>query len=161
MKRPFHERVAIRTVRAVRPALKLWWRVRRPTVVGVCAMVWNGEGKVLLVRHTYVKGWHFPGGGTAKRETLEDAVRRELMEEVGVRPLSPPVMTGAYLNAADPRSSYVVCFEVRDFQMTPKRNLEIAEWGFFAPDPDLPELGPGPRHRFQERAGLRAPDGTW
>ena len=48
------------------------------------------DGKVLLARQ-YNPGarrvlWEFPGGGTHPGEDDEDAVRRELMEEVGLRP---------------------------------------------------------------------------
>jgi ADP-ribose pyrophosphatase len=55
-------------------------------VMGICIE----DGHVLLSRQ-YNPGagrvaWEFPGGGTHVGEDYEDAVRRELMEEVGIRP---------------------------------------------------------------------------
>lgn len=161
MTRPLHHRAAIAAARLGRPVLRLWWRVTRPTVMGACAMVVNGEGHVLLVRHTYMKGWHFPGGGVGKRETVLAAVHRELREEVGVTPKAAPVLVGVYTNPADPRASHVAFYRVDDYDMAFKPNLEIAEWRFFAPD-GLPEdAGRGPRHRLAELRGERAPDGSW
>ncbi len=161
MSRPWHQRAAISAVRIARPVQKLWWRATAKTVVGVSGMVVDRDGRVLLVRHTYMRGWHFPGGGVGRRETLRDALSRELREEVGVAARAEPQLVGAFTNLADPRSSHVVLFRIADFDMAFVPNLEIEEWRFFDPDPDLPGLGRGPRNRFSEAAGRRAPDGLW
>ena len=39
-------------------------RVTRPLTMGVRAMVLDGEGRVCLIRHSYVAGWHMPGGAS-------------------------------------------------------------------------------------------------
>ena len=61
-----------------------WWLVR-PVTRGVRAIIVNPVGEVLLVRHTYLSGWFLPGGKTRKNERDEDALRRELHEEVGIK----------------------------------------------------------------------------
>lgn len=54
-------------------------------VVCVGALVWGPDGRVLLVRTTKWRGaWGVPGGKVDWGETLVDAVKRELREEVGL-----------------------------------------------------------------------------
>lgn len=161
MTRPFHHRAAIAVARRLRPVQRLWWRVRRPTVMGACGLVVNGAGEWLLVRHTYMRGWHFPGGGVGKRESVLDALQRELSEEVGVVATAPPELVGVYTNFADPRASHVALYRVTRFDMNPVTNLEIAEWRFFAPDALPQDCGRGPRNRLAEMRGTRAVDGAW
>ena len=44
----------------------------------------RGDGKVFLGRRTGGKGWQFPQGGIRERESLEQALLRELREEIGL-----------------------------------------------------------------------------
>lgn len=50
--------------------------------VGIILM--RDDGEVFLGRRTGGRGWQFPQGGMRKGEQLEDAVYRELHEEVGL-----------------------------------------------------------------------------
>jgi mutator protein MutT len=54
--------------------------------VGVGAVVLNGDCVLLVKRgHAPLKGeWSLPGGRVELGETLEDAVRREVLEETGL-----------------------------------------------------------------------------
>jgi ADP-ribose pyrophosphatase YjhB (NUDIX family) len=114
------------------------WLRRRlipPAGLGVRAIVLDAEGRVLLVRHTYLAGWYFPGGGVEPGETLIECLARELAEETHVAIDTPPVLHGIFLQQRRWRSHHVACFVVRGFHQTAPRepDWEIAETGFFDP----------------------------
>jgi 8-oxo-dGTP diphosphatase len=67
--------------------LRVYGFIFRPRMRGVLCFV-ECEGKVLLVRHSYGSDeWHLPGGNRSDDESPEEAIRRELMEEVGIEPV--------------------------------------------------------------------------
>jgi G:T/U-mismatch repair DNA glycosylase/ADP-ribose pyrophosphatase YjhB (NUDIX family) len=73
---------------AVPYAERLRWfeelaRLLLPVRVGVRALVLDPDDRVLLVRFPRV--WATPGGGVESGETEEEALRRELAEECGIR----------------------------------------------------------------------------
>jgi putative (di)nucleoside polyphosphate hydrolase len=53
----------------------------------VAAILQRADGRVLIgQRSDYPESWQFPQGGIDKGETPEEALRREVEEEVGLRP---------------------------------------------------------------------------
>lgn len=134
----------------VRFAMRSYWRIRRPLTMGVRAAVLDAEGRVLLVRHTYMPGWFLPGGGIERRETARDALVRELDEEVGVTLAGDPEFVGLYANFREFKSDHVALFAVRAFTMAPRRSSEIAAFDFFAPDALPDETSGGTRRRIRE-----------
>ncbi|MBV9994614.1 MAG: NUDIX domain-containing protein [Caulobacteraceae bacterium] len=96
----------------VQPFYRAYWRVSRGMTLGVRAVVVNAEGEVLLVEHTYSHGWHLPGGGVERGETVEAALARELVEEAGVVMNGPPTLVGVRDNYAAFHGDHVVCFRI-------------------------------------------------
>ena len=124
----------------LRQIFHLYWRVARGMTLGVRGVVVNGDGKVFLIQHTYVSGWHLPGGGVEIGETVLQALERELLEEGGITAIEPPVLHGVFLNSRVSRRDHIFLYVIRAFRQEggPRHTYEIIDHGFFAPDA-LPE----------------------
>ncbi len=128
------------------------FRFSRPMTLGVRGIVVDADRRVFLVRHTYVPGWHLPGGGVDAGETLEAALAKELAEEGHIRLTGPPVLHGVFFNRHVSRRDHVAVYVVRAFVQDRPRlaDRELAETGFFALD-SLPErTTQGTRRRLAE-----------
>lgn len=130
---------------SVRERLKLrlmhWsFLLTRPMSLGVRAIVVGAGDRVLLVRHGYVSGWHFPGGGVEAGETCLESLARELEEEARVVIEGPPVLHGIFFNDRTSRRDHIAAYVVRSFRLLGERppDWEIAEARFF-PRLALPE----------------------
>lgn len=140
---------------AISRVLHFYWRFSRGATLGARAMVIDGAGRIFLIKHTYVDGWHLPGGGVETGETLVEALARELAEEGNIRLGSSPQLFGIYFNKRASRRDHVALFVVRDFRQdgTPKPNREIVAHGFFQPDALPDDVGRGTRARVAEVLG--------
>lgn len=137
---------------AIRRVLHVYWRFARGMTLGVRAVVIDSEGRVFLIKHSYVGGWHLPGGGVETGETIETALARELMEEGGITLVGPPALHGIYFNARVSRRDHVALFVVREFvqQGGPRHPREIIGHGFYARDALPEETTRGTRARLAE-----------
>jgi len=138
------KRLSLRATRralepALRRALHAYWRFARAMTLGVRALVIDGEGRIFLVKHSYVSGWHLPGGGVEVGETLAEALARELREEGNIEITAPPRLHGLFFNNRASRRDHVALFVVRAFRQSavPVPDREIVAHGFFAAD-ELP-----------------------
>jgi ADP-ribose pyrophosphatase YjhB (NUDIX family) len=126
--------------------------VKRPMTLGVRGVVVGDDESVLLVRHGYVPGWHFPGGGVEVGETFAHALGRELEEEACVRATAAPALHGLFFNGHVSRRDHVAVYVIRNFEVLGVRapDHEIAEARFF-PRRALPEgTSGGTRARLAE-----------
>lgn len=136
--------------------------VRRRMVLGARVVVFDGD-KVLMIRHTYSPGWHFPGGGVELGETAETAVVRELAEETGVFVEGRPRLHGLFAHFKSFPGDHIALFVIDKWTrpVIPAPNREIVEQDFFPLDA-LPEgTGAGVRERLLEVKEGAPPAGHW
>jgi len=139
----------------VRPFFHLKFRLERGMTLGVRGLVTDEAGRVLLIQHTYVKGWHLPGGGVDRGEAAETAVIRELVEEVGIVATSRPRLLSVHNNHARFRGDHVLYYRIESWEQGQATSVgEIDETQWFHPD-DLPEgVTASTRRRIEEAMGL-------
>lgn len=149
--------------RIVTRGFQRYWRISRGLTLGAQGAVIDDAGRFLLIRHTYRPGWHFPGGGVEKNETVELALSRELSEEAGIDIEGRPELFGVYSNFKLFPGDHIVLFVVRTWSQPhpPAPNREIAEHGFFTPDALPQSIHPATRRRVAEILGHTARDTNW
>ena len=136
----------------IRWVLQPYWRLTRSQTLGVQGIVIDGSNKVLLVRHSYVRGWHLPGGGVERDENLEQALRRELLEESGIELTRKLCLHGIFSNFERSTGDHIVVYVVRDWTRVCalSSGLEIIENKFFELE-SLPDglIGGAKRRLFE------------
>lgn len=117
----------------------VYWFIFRPKTQGVKCLIEHG-GKFLMIRNSYgYKQWTFPGGGVSRGELPEEAIRREIYEEVGIE-VGNPIHIGEYFSSRQYKQDTVFCYyaKVRNefFQID---NGEVSEAAWFS-EKEMPEL---------------------
>ncbi len=129
-----------------------YWRLTRGMTFGVQGVIVRNSREVLLIRHGYRPGWHFPGGGVEWRETMLTALAREVREETGVIAQGEPKLHGVFANFQAAPSDHVAVYIIERWLQpaVPAPNFEIQEQRFFALD-DLPsDIVQGANRRILE-----------
>jgi len=147
----------------LRRAFHLYWRFARGMTLGVRAVVLDRDNRVFLVKHSYVVGWHLPGGGVEVGETCRDALRRELAEEGRIELSGEPALLGIFFNSHVSRRDHVAVYLIRHFTQDrlPEPNHEIVACGFFEAGALPAETTEGTRLRIAEVLDGRATMATW
>ena len=131
----------------------IYARLRRPMTLGVRAAVENEIGQVFMVRHTYVDGWHMPGGGIEKDEPAIMSLARELEEEGGILLTGTPELVGIYSNDPGFRNDHVIFYRVPwgTWKQGEARQFgEIAETDWIDPAAPRDGVTKGSLQRFAE-----------
>jgi 8-oxo-dGTP pyrophosphatase MutT (NUDIX family) len=147
----------------LRSIFHLYWRFARGMTLGVRGVVLDADNRVFLVEHSYVAGWHLPGGGVEVGESFREALGRELMEEGRIEVDGEPVLHGVFFNSHVSRRDHVAVYIVRQFRQDrlPEPNREIIACGFFDAAALPAETTGGTRLRIAEVLHGRAPIATW
>ncbi len=147
----------------IRLVMHQWWRFARGLTMGVRAVVVDAQGRVFLVKHSYVSGWHLPGGGVEVGETALEALGRELREEGNIEIGETPSLFGVYFNGHVSRRDHVLLYSVRSFSQAsaPEPNREIVATGFFSVNSLPAETTQGTRARIAEVLQGIAPATHW
>ncbi len=117
-----------------RPLFFAWSRMSRGMTLGVRGVAVDNEGRVLLVKHTYLHGWWLPGGGVERGQFCEDALTREMREEAGVIIEGRPTLVSIHSNERFFRGDHVLVYRIDRFTLTDRTSRgEIAEIGWFEP----------------------------
>jgi ADP-ribose pyrophosphatase YjhB (NUDIX family) len=118
--------------------------------VAMAAVVRDREGRVLLLDHVFRpgSGWGLPGGFLAAREQLEDGVRRELREEVG---LELDGLELAFARALVFTNQVEIVYRATARGEPRPRGIEISGCAWFSPDA-LPDGLSGDQRRVIARA---------
>ena len=130
--------------------------------VGASVIAVDGDGRVLLQRRSDNGCWDYTGGAVEPDEPVEDAARRELYEETGLRAgklelfdvFSGPDCHFYYPNG-DEVSYVILLYICRDWsgELRPQPG-EVEELRFFAPDKIPDDISPVSRRPL--RAWLQA-----
>ena len=157
------QKLRLRIEPVLRRVFHLYWWFARGMTLGVRAVVLDHQNRVFLVKHSYVAGWHLPGGGVEIGETFLEALRRELVEEGQIELAEEPVLHGLFFNNHVSRRDHVAIYVVREFRQDrlPEPNHEISACGFFAIDALPSDTTEGTRRRIAEVVHGQPPISTW
>jgi 8-oxo-dGTP diphosphatase len=126
--------------------------------IGVSGLLFD-QSRILLAHRRDIDWWNLPGGGMELGETVEDAVKREFLEETGLE-VEVEQLVGVY--SKPQKQEVVLAFLCRKIGGVLTETEESRECRYFALN-DLP-VNTLPKHRQriqdallgQERAVLRA-----
>jgi 8-oxo-dGTP diphosphatase len=97
--------------------------------IGVFAIIVH-DGQVLLARRRDIGWWNLPGGGMERGETVDEALRREVREEIGIE-IAIVRLVGVY--SKPQKDEVVLTFLCYPAQGKPQVSAEISEVRYFAP----------------------------
>jgi ADP-ribose pyrophosphatase YjhB (NUDIX family) len=142
--------------------LHYFFFLTRGMTLGVRAACFDEQGRVFLVRHTYVPGWYLPGGGVERNETVLAALHKEIREEGNLEAIDEPELVHVYYNRQVSKRDHVILYRLR-VRQTARRGAdrEIAETGFFALDQLPADITSATARRLSELSGGAARVDYW
>ena len=127
---------------------RVYWKIAKPITVGVRIMLIKDE-KILLVKHTYQNSWYLPGGRVKKGERLDQAIIREVSEELGSE-LGCFKLFGTYSNFFEHKNDHIVLFFSNDYTISGETDSEVEQYQLFDLDNLPSDISPGTKRRIEE-----------
>jgi ADP-ribose pyrophosphatase YjhB (NUDIX family) len=131
-----------------------------PVVFGVAGFIRDPEGRVLLVRQTYMTGWRLPGGGIGHGEAPETALRRELREEVGLTGGTARLF-GLYSRKVWWLTHITALYLIEGAAIDFRPNLEVRAVCWAEPSAPPPDTAAATARRLAELASNASPAPHW
>ena len=133
-------------------ANKILFPEKRVSSIG---FILNEEQKILLVKPSYYKFWHLPGGFVDEHESPLQAISREISEEINLN-MEPERLMMVDYEAGGEQTKEVLVF-IFDFGTVDQDkfiqlkvdNSEIIDFGFFDMDTAIRLVGPDRSNRLE------------
>lgn len=106
---------------AAHKLLRAHWFLTEPRTFGAHALALTGAGRIVLVKLRYAPGWRLPGGGRSEAEAPQEAVLRELREEIGLTGFGEISRVCDLEQRSDFKRDLASLFIVRDVTYRPRR----------------------------------------
>ena len=121
-------------LRFIYPLALLYWFLLRPKTYGTKIII-KQAGKILFIKNTYgIRDWDLPGGGIKKGETPQEAVIREVAEELNLTIVNPTFM-GDFIYFGSYKKDHISVFFIELSQTNPQPDMiEVSDVAWFAPD---------------------------
>src|SRR3989442_15383167 len=115
--------------------------------IGVFALIFDDQGRVLLGLRRDIDWWNLPGGGMEAGETVDEALRREVYEETGLV-VEIEQLVGVY--SKPQKQEVVLTFRCHVTGGVLKETTESRECRYFAPADLPPNTLPKHRQRLED-----------
>src|SRR6266699_5889102 len=115
--------------------------------IGVFALIFDDEGRILMGHRRDVDWWNLPGGGMEAGETVDEALWREVREETGLE-VEVERLVGVY--SKPQKHEVVLAFRCCVIGGALQPTEETRESRYFAPDAVPTNTLPKHRQRIED-----------
>lgn len=145
--------IAIFLLRPANFLRMIYWKILKPNTFGV-RLLYINNNEVILVKHSYLNQWYLPGGQVKANETIEEALKREIKEELNIVITERPRIFGIYFNSQESKRDHIVLFIIEEKESknekVSSKSIEIKKARYFSLK-DLPkDISPGTKRRIED-----------